>query len=1282
MKFTSLKMITGAILLFHAAPSFSQNDLDPGVLPVSPEAAMFSKMVNYPVAMYTGIPNISIPLHEIKTQGMTIPIGLQYHSGGFKTSERAGAAGLGWVLDCELQITLASARNDATNLYSINPKMKGYNFDYPAQGSYFPAGTDVSLRSLKGVETAPPKYNYKLLDKSGSFYLQKSGSGDKSQNIYVPSPYEDIKIQYMENGSYYYFIITDSYGTTYTFDNVEFSGIDSIDGGGGYYSAWKCSTIHDFNGRLIAEFTYRDTYKTVKIPSYLDTIEYWESDNMDGAANAGISGGAISEYMFENSPEYVNYKYNYTPRYKVNISGGQSYYYLVYKDQDNNIASKTVTLTSPHNSILPGGTLISTKTLESIVFREGKVNFTYDSDGLLTKAVIYEDIHKNNQNKEIKTIEFVQTKVGQSISAISLQSDFKGTNYLDEIIIKNKNEEAERYSLKYHLGPGSERPCFGPHLKGHDAWGYMNGNTAVFNAGNPEDVFSNGTLPTIVKQLGGKSYVLSKDGPIAYTPPAHTPYIENPEAADLTRIRAGVLSDIIYPTGGRVHFNYEPNYYDRGFWDSHSSRSKFNVNIAGGLRIKSISYYDLGSHTEPVQQKYYVYGEYENGLGYLTYMPYQNMAPSPEYGNDGSFRPHSSREYYNYYGSFSLWPSYSGGYDLPVWGDHKGTETHTTYMLSYAADMTNSTGSPIYYTMVTEYNKDHGRLSGKTVYRYQDMNQANSMYLSMQEHPFYSIMEGTNLRRPLADWQLGSLLSETKYKHDGTGFKEIYKKEYTYEGFRLSAAPRVVSGAVHSINKFVGSNLPPNTSILESHMVYYDSHEYGLSIGKMRITAENETWTNENGFYSKATTYDYKSISRPKIISTTDSRGVCRQQIIAYPDDFPGDQMYNAMKTRGNISTVINKIEQVGSTEVSRQKTIYKYIQGTQMIVPSEVLVSTGGEELQIEISYDQYDLNGNLLQYTDRSGIPRSFLWGYNDTYPVAEAIGTPYSEVSGKVNLSTLNNPADDAGLRQELQKLDDLNNVSVSSYTYRPMVGITSARSPDGKLTHYAYDRHNRLHSVADDKGNTISSYEYNHGNRVQIVNPVDAVPNMGTYYIKDNINNRIGLYDYFYKPGVSVGFQNRTHQGGEAVDVSPADPNDVVWYPASEMVRVNIKYAGGVIYYMGAKSFINFNLRINFWQGDNLVAAKWVDCTDPWIALYGHEAPAPESIDDIYLPAGSYKITVVPYINGLSTNYIDYYYQALDHDSGEYSDPVYLENPEKYDSINLFPNADHAVIIHAS
>src|SRR5690606_32576891 len=75
------------------------------IVPVSPEAAALTKMVDYPINMNTGVPDISIPFYEINVGGLKLPITLQYHAGGFKINEQSTRSGLGWSLSSDLQIT-------------------------------------------------------------------------------------------------------------------------------------------------------------------------------------------------------------------------------------------------------------------------------------------------------------------------------------------------------------------------------------------------------------------------------------------------------------------------------------------------------------------------------------------------------------------------------------------------------------------------------------------------------------------------------------------------------------------------------------------------------------------------------------------------------------------------------------------------------------------------------------------------------------------------------------------------------------------------------------------------------------------------------------------------------------------------------------------------------------------------------------------------------------------------------------------------------------------------
>lgn len=111
---------------------------------------------------------------------------------------------------------------------------------------------------------------------------------------------------------------------------------------------------------------------------------------------------------------------------------------------------------------------------------------------------------------------------------------------------------------------------------------------------------------------------------------------------------------------------------------------------------------------------------------------------------------------------------------------------------------------------------------------------------------------------------------------------------------------------------------------------------------------------------------------------------------------------------------------------------------------------------------------NGNLAEITGKDGVTTSYLWGYNNTLPIAKAIGTnqatllnAYNAVGG--NLSLLRNqfPA---------------NTVQLNTYVYTPMKGMVSETDVNGKSISYEYDALQRLLLARDFNNNIVKQYDY--------------------------------------------------------------------------------------------------------------------------------------------------------------------------------------------------------------
>src|SRR5258708_861810 len=115
------------------------NPYIPKIIPPSPNAASIAKFGDIPVSPYTGTTDISVPIYTINTKGISIPIGLDYHTGGIRLADEAGWVGLGWALNSGGMIsrTINDQDDFAGNYFNSDlpvnpvPEVKGNMIYYP-----------------------------------------------------------------------------------------------------------------------------------------------------------------------------------------------------------------------------------------------------------------------------------------------------------------------------------------------------------------------------------------------------------------------------------------------------------------------------------------------------------------------------------------------------------------------------------------------------------------------------------------------------------------------------------------------------------------------------------------------------------------------------------------------------------------------------------------------------------------------------------------------------------------------------------------------------------------------------------------------------------------------------------------------------------------------------------------------------------------------------------------------------------------------------------------------
>lgn len=158
---------------------------------------------------------------------------------------------------------------------------------------------------------------------------------------------------------------------------------------------------------------------------------------------------------------------------------------------------------------------------------------------------------------------------------------------------------------------------------------------------------------------------------------------------------------------------------------------------------------------------------------------------------------------------------------------------------------------------------------------------------------------------------------------------------------------------------------------------------------------------------------------------------------------------------------------------------------GNGLIAPEKISGSIRQLPLEDQALFIAYDRNGNLLEFRNEKQIKETYLWGYNDLYPVAKVIGTGYDNIKNLVDLSLLKNTdgsRTDAAMRNELNKLYTgvpSTGTMISTYTFIPSIGMSSQTDYSRQTLYYEYDQNNRLARVRDNNNDILKQYEYRYG-----------------------------------------------------------------------------------------------------------------------------------------------------------------------------------------------------------
>lgn len=168
-----------ATMLSHKA-SATNSDYNKYIPIMTPESATLGQYGAFPVSLYTGSVDISIPIHTLKTNNITVPISLQYNGSGFIPNKDCGKIGHDWTLVAGGVITrtvngvpdewISGAGSFDYDLHGL------LNFGNNAPSSSNIQNLQFLSPGVPNYETTPDLFSFNFCGQSGQFMINHDGS--------------------------------------------------------------------------------------------------------------------------------------------------------------------------------------------------------------------------------------------------------------------------------------------------------------------------------------------------------------------------------------------------------------------------------------------------------------------------------------------------------------------------------------------------------------------------------------------------------------------------------------------------------------------------------------------------------------------------------------------------------------------------------------------------------------------------------------------------------------------------------------------------------------------------------------------------------------------------------------------------------------------------------------------------------------------------------------------------------------------------------------------------
>jgi len=568
------------------------------------------------------------------------------------------------------------------------------------------------------------------------------------------------------------------------------------------------------------------------------------------------------------------------------------------------------------------------------------------------------------------------------------------------------------------------------------------------------------------------------------------------------------MKEIVYPSGGGESYYYEPHGYNKL---GYSNEEPWIASLLKGKRLSKKVIWEnkqnIGASPIEVEYKYnkgvlttptvYSTVSYENtyvagssevmfSAGLKTTTRPQNNEPSSvvyytEIEEVFKSATGTNGKKISYYDPVFLYPPQNYIYT--------NYEPISNFSSSNLVSLSNTLGGKELYNV---YGKPGCSTYSQSIHSY--------LFYPLGEFMVYDIMKGKVIKEVVLDAN-DNIVSKTEneyaraFNYDYGLNIERYHKGYIGGGNNDNGNPAYLFLISRSTNFYGCASLTKTTT----------TNYYPRSVGQLDslTTVQNFNYLSPGLLASSSVVH-------------TDGKELVTRNVFPQELQFQTTSNLTAQAsslkqlTEKNIYVPVQTTVQNGTEFISGSYKTFKTLSGGAVVVDTEnslvpqrgisvsdPYINTSGTIVQntgfeLERTYSSYDQKINPTTLVSKSGVAEALYWGHAGQYITARIQN--YSQTQLDSNST----------LKQQLTQLDNYklinssnqaafiacnqairnslpSNTTITTYTYKPLVGVTSITDSKGDTTYFEYDSFNRLKQVKDHNSNILSATEYHYKNQ---------------------------------------------------------------------------------------------------------------------------------------------------------------------------------------------------------